>query len=256
MLSPDSPLTPYLLGIVLAGLLALLVLRAVRKDRREYGAFKRLRSTDRRQAMFRKWILESFLTFGGASLVVLLLAWPYVGRLLTEVNAWPFVVTARTAFTNGGGLAIGITIGLSLALLGGTVLAIVAARNEETVPTVGDIHALLPRNRRELWSGAALSINAGVVEELLFRLALPALLFGVTGSAIAAIAASVLLFGALHIYQGVWGVVGSTVLGAFFMALYLASGTILLPILVHALVDLRSLVLIPVIVYRVHKKTA
>jgi membrane protease YdiL (CAAX protease family) len=120
------------------------------------------------------------------------------------------------------------------------------------VPTIGDIHALLPRNRAELKFGWALSINAGVVEELLFRLAMPALIFAVVGDALVAISVSLVVFGALHAYQGVGGVIGSFVIGVVLMAVFLATGTILWPILVHAVFDLRSLVLIPVVVYQVH----
>ena len=112
----------------------------------------------------------------------------------------------------------------------------------------------MPRNRTELRFGALLSINAGVVEELLFRLALPALIYGVVGNAVAAILGSLVLFGALHVYQGVAGVIGSTIVGALLMFVYLASGSILVAMAVHTLIDLRSLVLIPVVVYKVHKK--
>ena len=123
------------------------------------------------------------------------------------------------------------------------------------MPTIGDIGALLPRNRAELWFGAALSINAGVVEELLFRLALPALVFGVTGNAVLAVVGSVLLFAALHSYQGIAGSGGSLLIGSLLMLLFLATGSILWPILAHALFDLRSLVLIPMAVYGVHRTT-
>jgi len=37
------------------------------------------------------------------------------------------------------------------------------------------------------------------------------------------------------------------------MVIYLASGSIWIAILAHALVDLRSLVLIPVVLFKVHK---
>jgi membrane protease YdiL (CAAX protease family) len=112
---------------------------------------------------------------------------------------------------------------------------------------------MLPRNRQELRIGAVMSVNAGVVEELLFRLGMPALIFGATGSAVAAIVASLLLFGALHAYQGIWGVVGTMVVGGLFLLAYVVTGTILWPIVLHALFDLRSLVLIPMVVYGVHR---
>jgi membrane protease YdiL (CAAX protease family) len=116
----------------------------------------------------------------------------------------------------------------------------------EEIPAVGDIRALLPRERGELKFGAGLAVTAGIVEELLFRLALPAVLFGVLGSGILAFVLACVVFGLLHIYQGPAGMVFAFVLGLVFTALYLLSGTILLPIVVHALIDLRSLVLIPV----------
>jgi membrane protease YdiL (CAAX protease family) len=43
-------------------------------------------------------------------------------------------------------------------------------------------------------------------------------------------------------------------IGALMMALFVASGSIVVPMLVHALIDLRSLVLIPVAVLRVHRE--
>ena len=253
MLDPDSALTRPILWVGLAAVLTLLVVRSVTKDRKQYQRFKRYRSTAKRQAMFRKWLLESFLLFGGLSAVTALLAWDYLGPLLQEMTTWPVVQGIRGWLTNNSELAVGIAIGVVVATVGLTVFGVVAARREQEIPTVGDIRSMLPRNRQELGLGALLSINAGIVEELLFRLALPALIYGASGSAIGAVLASVLLFGALHIYQGVWGVAGTTVIGTILMGLYAVSGTIILPIVVHALFNLRSLVLIPVAVNGVHK---
>lgn len=253
MLPLDAPSTPWVLGAVLLALLALLAWRAGSKDRREYQRFKRYRSTVRRQAMFRKWVLESLGWFGGSALVLLLLVWGFVPRMLAQVETWPPVVGFRGLLADSG-LASGLLIGGGIGLLAGIVGTVFLGRNEEKVPTIGDIHALLPRNRAELRFGWALSINAGVVEELLFRLAMPALVFGVFGNALLAIIASLVVFGLLHAYQGVWGIVGSFVLGVLLMALFLLTGSILWPIIAHAVFDLRSLVLIPVVVYKVHRK--
>jgi hypothetical protein len=51
----------------------------------------------------------------------------------------------------------------------------------------------------------------------------------------------------------VWGVVGTTLVGAVLMATHIVSGSIAVPIVLHALFDLRSLVLIPVAVMGVHR---
>ena len=256
MLSPDWPLSQYLLGLVAVAVLALLVLRAARKDRREFPRFKRLRSTKRRQATFRTWLLESLLTFGGGSVVLLAIAGGYAPRLIEAVRQTPPGRWWMSLLDSHGGLILVIALSLAVLVVGGTILLVYLARNTEEVPTIGDVAALLPRNRQELRYGAALSINAGVVEELLFRLAFPAVLFGATASVTVAIVGSVLVFGLLHAYQGVWGVLGATLIGGFLMLLYLASGSILVAIVAHALIDLRSLVLIPAVVYRVHRPAA
>jgi len=258
VLSPAAPLTPWILGAVLVALLAFMTFNAVRKNRRDYSTFKRQRSSKRRRKTFRKWLRQSFLNFGGAAVVVLLLSWQFIEPFQEAVDAWPWVEGARQIFSDSGWIGPAIVVALIALLVVGGVLGIFAARSEisnaSEVPSIGDVQALLPRNRAELKWGAALAINAGVVEELLFRLALPALIFGVTGSAIAAVAASILIFGFLHIYQGLPGIIGSVILGAAFMAIYLSTGSIVVAIVVHALFDLRSLVLIPVVVFGVHKE--
>ena len=256
MISPELPAARIVLALVLVGLLGVLVWRAVRKDRREYRGFTRFRSSAKRRGMYRKWLLDSFGVFGSASVIVLLLVWQYVPLLRADVDEWGWVRGIRSAFESSAPIGGIVAVALSVVLLGGSVLAIVLARKVEAIPAIGDIHALLPRNRAELRWGAALSVNAGVVEELLFRLALPALLYGVTSSAVASIVGSLLVFGALHVYQGAAGVVGSTVIGALLMTVYFGTGSIVIAILLHAFIDLRSLVLIPVIVQGVHRRPA
>lgn len=255
MLSPTFPATPAIAAVLLVGLLGWLMIRAIRKDRREYSRFKRYRTTARRQRLYRKWVLESFLVFGGSALVVTVLVWQHIPLFFDEFYSLPSMVEFGHLVADTGGLIPGIAVGATITLIIGSVIGIYLARHSDEVPAIGDITALLPRNRAELRYGALLSLNAGVVEELLFRLAFPVLIFTVTGNAAIAVAASVALFGLLHIYQGVWGVVGSLVIGSLLMVAFLATGSILVAIVLHALIDLRSLVLIPVVVYRVHRIT-
>ncbi|WP_213813724.1 CPBP family intramembrane glutamic endopeptidase [Glaciihabitans sp. dw_435] len=233
-------------------IIAMLVMRAVTRERKEYGQFKRLTSTVARQKIYRKWLRESFFMFGGLSAVVLLASWQFVPKALASARESPPVAWAVGLVTTD--LGAGITLGVGVALAIGLVLPILLLRgHEEEIPTVGDVGALLPRTRGELKYGAGLAINAGLVEELLFRLALPALIFGILGNGIVAFVGATVLFGLLHIYQGWVGVVSSTVLGLVFCAIYLLSGSIILAIAIHALFDLRSLVLIPLVVTRVYR---
>ena len=253
MLNPDWPFTPLVLWVALAGVLALLIARTALRDRRQYARFKLYRTTAKRQATYRMWLRDSFVSIGGTAVAILLLAGAYIAPLVQELTTWPVVRDIRGFVIHDTEVAVSVLVAGLFAFGILTLVGILSARKDKEVPTIGDIAAMLPRNRQELRLGALLSINAGVVEELLFRLALPALIFGATGSAVGAVLASVLLFGAMHVYQGVAGIIGTTIGGALFMLLYAVSGTIVLPILAHALFDLRSLVLIPVAVYGVHK---
>lgn len=249
---PELGWMPRLAAALLAlGLVVLFTVRAMRKDRREYARFRRYRSTVRRQAMMRRWLIESAVLFGGSSVLVLLLVAPVVGPLLAATQALPPIAWLRDALAGGLGIGLLIGAGIGVALL--TLVGARSARREGGIIMVGDIAALLPRNRPELGWGAALSVNAGVVEEALFRLALPALLVIVTGEPLSAFLLAALVFGALHAYQGWVGVLATGVVGLLFTALYVLSGSIGLAMLVHALFDLRTLVVIPAAVYRVHE---
>lgn len=245
MLPVDWPFTPVVLWAAFAALLVLLVFRTIRRDRREYQRFKRYRTTVRRQAMFRKWLRDSILSIGVLSVVLLVLSWQFVTPLRYQLQSWIPILPW---------VGWGIVVGIVLVFAGLTVAGLVAARRSPDEPImIGDIGAMLPRNKQELRLGWFLSINAGISEELMFRLAIPAVLFGASGSAIVAVVGSVLLFGALHSYQGVSGVVGTTIVGLAMMFAYVATGTILVPIIVHILIDLRSLVLLPAVLFDAHR---
>ena len=253
VLAPDQPFVSWILVVLFVALVAFLGIRAQRKDRREYQRFKRYHSTVRRQAMYRKWLRESFLAFGGLSVVLLVLVWQFIGLLLDEINGWDAVRSARAWYASLGWLSIALAVAVGFVVIVVPILVLFLARSQEDVTAIGDIQALIPRNTAEVRLGALLSLNAGIVEELVFRLAVPALLYGAFGSALFALITSALLFGALHSYQGAAGVAGTTVVGAFLLLLYVATGSIFVPILVHVLIDLRSFVLIPLIVLRVHR---
>jgi membrane protease YdiL (CAAX protease family) len=62
---------------------------------------------------------------------------------------------------------------------------------------------------------------------------------------IAATLVAAAIFGIDHGYQGVAGIIATTVLALVFTILFFATGTLWVPIVVHALIDLRVLLLIP-----------
>jgi uncharacterized protein len=103
--------------------------------------------------------------------------------------------------------------------------------------------ALLPRSRSERRLFALVGITAGVCEEWLYRgffLAVAvALLPTLPDVALVLLAAAA--FGLAHAYQGLTGIVTTGVLGGVLAGVYLATGSLLLPVVLHAAIDLRFL---------------
>lgn len=242
----DLQLLALLLVVV-----TLLAWRAVTRERRDYARFRRMRATITRQKVMRRWVVESLLVFAGLSASILLATWDQVPQLLATAQAWPVIAEMRGFLATPLGQTLAVVLGiLAVAAL---VVPILLLRNAspDDIPKLGDIGPLIPRTRGELPYGAGLAVSAGVFEETMFRLAMPALLFGIVPDAALAFGGSVLLFGALHLYQKWVGVLASTLLGVVFTALYVLSGSLVLPIVLHVLVDLRTLVLLPLVVGKV-----
>jgi membrane protease YdiL (CAAX protease family) len=106
--------------------------------------------------------------------------------------------------------------------------------------------AILPISRVERWWFAGVGVGAGISEELVFRgflfyyvwFYLPGL--GPWARLMVVSAA----FGFAHLYQGWRGVLATTVAGLTFGLLYYGSGSLLVPAIVHAAVDLRILAIL------------
>lgn len=240
-----------LLALLLV-VLGLLAWRAATRSRDTYRRFKRLTSTRARTKVYGRWLLESALVMGGLAAAVLLAAFPYVTTVLTATQTWAPIAAVRGLLGTPGGIAVSVVVFVIVAAaLIAPVLLIrrsVGDGGVDAIPAVGDIRALLPRVRGELKYGVGLGLSAGIFEELLFRLGIPALLFGIIGLGPLSFAIAALIFGMLHVYQGPLGILFAALLGLVFAALYVLTGSIAAPIVLHALVDLRSLVLIPIAV--------
>lgn len=231
---------------VLAALLLLAALGGVwwfqKGDLGEYRRFCALDDSHSRRMRFRLWLARSALAFLLPVLVGL--------ALLGRADAWAampgeFVAAAGvmpSIFDDDGALSSLLIGGAA----GGLVAGALIARFWRRKP-IGNVSALLPRERREVKYALALSVVAGVTEEAFFRLYLPLLVAMLTGQAWIGFAASLILFGAMHRYQGWAGVLATTALGAVMTGLYLMTGSLWVVMLVHTLVDVNGLVVTPVL---------
>ncbi len=105
---------------------------------------------------------------------------------------------------------------------------------------------LLPVSAAERWTFVLVGAGAGVSEELAFRgfLFYYCLTFLPTLGQSGAVLATSIAFGLGHLYQGVRGVTLTAVVGLFLAMLYVISGSLIVPIVVHAALDLRLLVVV------------
>lgn len=161
-----------------------------------------------------------------------ILLWQIAGRDWTALGL---------VWGSASGVAFGIAIG---ALVGLTLRPLLVARSAKAAASMrkqfGKLEAILPRDGQQLRWALVVSVFAGVFEEIAYRGYLMAY-FGTWFGPWGALAASSVLFGLAHTYQGFWGVIVTGLLGALFGWIYIETGSLLLPILLHAVLDISSM---------------
>jgi uncharacterized protein len=233
-------------ALVLAVTLALL-LWFHRHDRRNFERFRAIEDSRRRQRIFLRGALK------GAALY---LAMPAIGlALIGRIEAlWhfprefapllPYVLIfdfADPAFLGavGTGVAGGLVVGAALLFL---------RRRRPAKPRRAlDFTPMVPRNRAEMLHILPLILNAGVSEEVCFRLHIPLLITLCGAPAWAGFLAASALFGWLHRYQGWLGILTTGLIGAVLAYFYLGALSLAVPIALHLLANLNALILRPAI---------
>jgi membrane protease YdiL (CAAX protease family) len=101
------------------------------------------------------------------------------------------------------------------------------------------VQAVTPATAPELKLFLAVSVTAGICEEIMAR-GFMLWYFSCWLPGWAAIAAVIVVFGVGHAYQGLRGVLLTGAVGAIFLALYLWTGSLVAPMVIHAVVDLAN----------------
>ena len=104
---------------------------------------------------------------------------------------------------------------------------------------VVSVAEMMPRTEREHRWFRAVALTAGIVEEVVYRGYLIAYLAAFLGTPAATVTAAV-AFGLAHAYQGRAGIVKTGVAGLIAAVLYVTTGSLLWPIVLHAAVDLQG----------------
>lgn len=192
---------------------------------------------DIRTRFYRSWTWQAWL------LTLLVLA------LLLGVLGWsPSQLGLRAPHVSVA-IPSGFLLGMLVAVPIGIVVGIVMSRRQKKVTSNSsapatspsrDVMHMLPRNAGERRAFAMLSITAGITEEVVWRGFGLALLTAVFPHAplVAGIVVMALAFGWAHLYQGPIGIFSTGMMGAVLTLLYVATGSLLFPIVAHALIDL------------------
>jgi membrane protease YdiL (CAAX protease family) len=168
--------------------------------------------------------------------LVVLTTWRIPGRPISEIGIdWPSWHPWILIFLTG----IFILYGLDIFFQYGN-----QKRRERTLASRQKSFAFVPSDWRELTHFLFLALAAGIGEEIIFRGYLIHYLVYWTGSGINGIimasVASSALFAFLHGYQGVLPMLKIFVLSLLFSAIFIMSQSLLIVILVHALIDVLS----------------
>ncbi|WP_106848173.1 CPBP family intramembrane glutamic endopeptidase [Blastococcus sp. Marseille-P5729] len=199
---------------------------------------RRFEAAERRVDSARRWLYRRLL----------ILEWALAGLCLATVALAPAVsrdsVGIRLPTGWPGILGSVAAIGLALAVLLATSRQATRVPIGADLPTAGEgVLAMLPRTPVERRLFAIVSVTAGLCEELVFRGFLVAVLAAVLPAApvwVCVVGAAV-VFALAHLYQGAPGVVVTFFVGLALGGLYIVTGSLLAPVLVHALIDLRAI---------------
>ncbi|MDH7639933.1 CPBP family intramembrane glutamic endopeptidase [Sphingomonas oryzagri] len=171
-----------------------------------------------------------------------LLIWWITARPLAALFA------TRPVTSDGGDFAMALAIGAGIGLAARPLLALVPPIGRTFARQMTKLAPFLPRTVEQLCWGLAVSLAAGLCEEIAYRGYLMAYLghWLPWGWQIAGTAA---IFGIAHAYQGKTGVMMTSVVGAGLGALYVVGGSLWPAIALHAALDV-SVMLTAFIVLR------
>lgn len=198
---------------------------------------RRFEAAERRFEDARRWLYRRLL----------LLEWVLAGLCVATVaiaaDVGPGAIGLRLP---DGALGIALTVAAlatGWAMLAATTRYVYRVRDARLPSGSESVIAMLPRMPVERRLFGMVAVTAGICEEIIFRGFLIAVVAAVVPAApvwVCVVAAAV-PFGFAHAYQGAVGVTTSLFIGILLGALYVLSGSLLAPIVLHALIDLRAI---------------
>ena len=223
-------MTPLLIDHIVFGFLVVVFPISGYFSLRRYAALIRAGRTEMRMRLYRRVIAEEWVMA-----IALLIGWFALGRSGAAIG---LNVQGGTPAWIGYGLAVLISVVL-------VAQAWSVPRNPKslakTKKQLSSLSFILPHTLKERKAFDAVSVTAGICEEVIFRGYLITYLMAVIGTPfwIAGIVSS-LVFGVAHSYQGPAGIPRTAAVGGLMALLYGLTGSLLAPMVVHAVMDITS----------------
>ncbi|HEY5711395.1 MAG TPA: CPBP family intramembrane glutamic endopeptidase [Allosphingosinicella sp.] len=176
------------------------------------------------------------LIWQAALLACPLLLWWTAGRPFASLGFAPLRGGAQDQFVTG------ICIGALIALVVRPILSAFSARYRASMRKgFAKLIPLLPRTRQQLFWALIVSLAAGTCEEVAYRgFLIPWL--GSFSSGWWPLILSAAMFGFAHLYQGVLGTLVTAAIGAGLGYVYVVTGSLALPMLLHVAIDVSAMV--------------
>ncbi len=204
-----------------------------------HRAFERAERTDRHA---RRWLYTRLL----------ILEWGLVALCAATVIMAPKVSAAALGLalpgTLLGWILTGVTLVVGLAALAATARAVETMRRmprEQVIRSLGgpSVVAMLPRTSAERRLFGLVALTAGIAEEFVYRAFFLAVVTAIAPGFPIPVAAAVIVvgFGLAHAYQGPTGIAVTMIFGAVLAALYILTGSLLAPAILHILIDVRGI---------------
>jgi uncharacterized protein len=236
-------MTNISVGVVVQHLLVLfLIVVTPLWDRYEIPRLKASTEPQKKVRFYRKIVAASWICAVVAAVTVGLVT-------VFNVHTVPGEIGWLEAGSRGRMILEGITVGMLIAIMVPAVLAMwsekIRAKAGKAAKKLAFILPSTGEERRWWW---VVCLTAGICEEIVFRGFLLRY-FHVMPFHLSltwALVVSSVIFGIGHLYQGIGGGVQTAVIGFVLGAIFLMTGSLLLPIVLHAVMDLRVLAMLPV----------
>ncbi len=175
----------------------------------------------------RRFVWFAFAAEAALLPVAAAIAWPFDTPLLADLH-W-----------SGADVLLGLAATVPLCALFWCMM-------KSSLKPLSRIRGLLAGSLRPLFASwsllqlGALSVLAGLAEEVLFRSVIQGTVSAYFGVPAGLVIASI-VFGAVHLVTGTYGIIAA-IIGAYLGLLWLASANLLVPVVTHAVYDFLALV--------------